>query len=73
MPDPLVNPDGQLTFPGWWDDGDKADCPEPWECWAIYLFGMEAGDYLDDWEHIKARLADADLKLVRISTGEDAA
>ena len=34
-------------FMGWWDDGDKEDCPEPWERFRVMLFGEEAADTTD--------------------------
>jgi hypothetical protein len=71
---PLVEEgSGELVFAGWWSDEEKKDTPEPWEVFSLMLFGREAGDWLEEWENVRARLADRGVKLVYIATGEDVA
>jgi hypothetical protein len=69
----LVFAGGELVFAGGWCDEEKNDAPDPWEVFSLQLFGREAGDWLEEWEKVKARLADRGVKLVYTATGEDVA
>ena len=71
---PLVEEEtGELIFTGWWSDDEKPQCSKPWEVFSLQLFGREAGDWIEEWETVKARLRDRGVKLVWTETGKDVA